>query len=197
MTGRRLPRSARLLARQLGPRRDPMCRIEDRLEGVLLVLTLLAAVVLVLFAGWAGSHEYGSAHRTAAVQLADRHRVDAVVLDNAHPSLANASLAVVTVGWTAADWSRHTDTIEVPANAKIGEQHTLWVNRANSVVQPPMTGSDVWGIAIAAVLAVLALGGLALYGGYRLLRWLLDHSREARWDDDWARTEPHWRHRSH
>ena len=69
MTESRLRRWVRLTARRLGLSRNPLCRTSDRMEGMLVVATLLAAMIAVPVAISVGRSAYADGRQTADLTL--------------------------------------------------------------------------------------------------------------------------------
>lgn len=197
MRSRWVPPTARLLARQLGFHRDPLRRRSDRVEGIVLLLVLVVGLLGLVLAGLSAARVHSYAERVAGAQNAERHLVQALVLTDAHPSLSDGSLAVVTATWPTSGSGWRVGPIEAAATARAGDHRMIWTDRSGTVVDRPMTQSDVLGLTMAAVLGVLLGTGLILLLVYRTVRWLLDRARWSDWDLDWAHTEPLWTKRLH
>lgn len=192
MQGLRMPGMLRLLSRQLGASHAPLRRSSDRVEGVVLLVVLLAALGATVLAGWGAAWTGSYATRLAAVQASQRHQVEAVLLTDAQPGASDGSMAVVTAAWQLADSSWRSGSIEVSAGSRAGEHRKIWTDAAGSVVQRPMTRGDVFGLALAAGIGIVLASALVLLAVYRIARWLLDRGRLSDWDADWARTAPLW-----
>jgi len=68
----------------------------------------------------------------------------------------------------------------------------VWVDAAGRVTGPPVTLSQVRGVAaLAAALACIVVGFLVVCAGL-LTRSMLGQRRLAAWDADWRATEPQW-----
>jgi hypothetical protein len=174
-------------ARGLWPDRNPLRRTLDRVEGALvagLVVVFLAGAPL---AGLATGHAvYRIWSHTADVEQAAWRQVPAVLLAAAPDD------GQVLARWAAPDGTRHTGTVSAPPGAKAGRTVAVWVDGAGRLTGPP---AWLWQVqsqaALAAVLACLALGLIALCAGL-LAHNLVDRRRLAAWGADWRATEPQW-----
>jgi hypothetical protein len=87
--------------------------------------------------------------------------------------------------WTLPDGTRRVGKIVADEGKLKGETLTVWVDRAGSPVDPPLSSA---GVVIDAVVLGLGLwlGALALLAlGYRLAVLSLDRFRFARWQHEW------------
>lgn len=192
MYGLRMPRLLRLLSRQLGHRDDPLRRRCDRLEGAVILALLIAGLAAVIIAGVGALRTEHFAEGLAATQAAHRHRVVAVLLADAQPTVADGSVAVVQASWPVAESGTRSGPIEVPAAARAGDRREIWTDSAGAVVQRPMTRADIIGLAIASAIGIILVAMTVLLGLYRIARWLIDRVRLSAWDADWATTAPLW-----
>ncbi|PNG21504.1 Rv1733c family protein [Streptomyces cahuitamycinicus] len=176
-------------------RRNPLKRRADRVEAwvVLGVWTLT-----VLAGGLAGttvsrSVEDGLARervewRPLVARLAER--APGTATENARVSRAEHVWA--TARWTAADGSRHSGQLRVPAGSAAGTPVTVWTDAEGRQVTRPVTETQ-------ARVRALLIGGVAGLGGAvvplvagRALRSRLECRRIDRWDAEWARFGPMW-----
>lgn len=174
-------------ARGLRPDRNPLRRTLDRVEAAVvagLVVVFLAGAPL---AGLAAGHAvYRVWSHTADTEQTAWHQVPAVLL------AATPDDGQVRARWAAPDGTRHTGTVPAPPGAKAGRTVAVWVDAAGRPTGPPVW---LWQAqsqaALAAVLACLAVGVIALCAGL-LAHHLVGRRRLAAWDADWRATEPPW-----
>ena len=167
-------------------------RRSDRMElGARWVLLVLGLLLLPVFLT-VGSTVTARLTPQIAAQQAERHQVQAVLIedaqnaDGARPDGESVGYRA-PVAWTAADGSRRVVVTHVPSDARRGDTRTLWVDRADQPTVPPMTSAypagqgiltTVFLISADLVVSVLLLAGL---------RWVLDRARLRAWEKAWRR----------
>jgi hypothetical protein len=186
----------RVLVRRWRPDGNPLRRTADRVEAavmVLLIATFLCGAPLAAFtAGQAAAVNGLRAQRAQA----GWHRVTAVLLRKAPPSVNPmfevALQPLVPAWWTAPDGTSRTGEVHAPANAVAGSTVPVWIDRSGRPVSSLVQPSDVVdGIVLAASLAAGAVAVALAVLGF-LARWALDRRRLAAWDARWAVTGPQW-----
>ena len=174
----------------------PLKRTSDRLQvlaRVLLTSVLLSAVAIALAVGTA-SHT--SARSDAEAQAAERHQVDAMLVEDAAVSHGAADgrpdMGRASANWTGPDGVLHTDVIPVAVHAKAGSTQVIWIDRHGDRTIRPLTDAGVFALTAGyAVLTYLGISTTAI-GAYFLFRRQLDRSRSRRWAAEWAVVEPTW-----
>lgn len=188
--------STRQVARRLTLGSGPLKRTSDRLEclaRVVLASVLLSAVVLALAVATAVSTR---GHAEALAEAADRHQVSAELLEDAVP-LEDASGGVPALGratavWTSPSGGERTAAISVPAAARAGSTHTVWIDRDGGRTTRPLSNGDVAWQAFGSALLTYLGTTLVASAGYCWVRALLNRSRSRRWTAEWAVVGPEW-----
>jgi len=157
------------------------------------VCTLLAAAPISLAAATA---TYTQARDQAATEVADRHRVQARLLDDvpAPEGELEDHLAEARgdAGWTDAGGIQHRTTVYVPVGARAGRTVSVWMDRDGNRTPPPMGAAEVTGRAVGQGLRIFVILSVTAGGAYLWVRTLLDRSRSRRWAAGWASVEPVW-----
>ncbi|MEE1940781.1 hypothetical protein V1L54_15445 [Streptomyces sp. TRM 70361] len=175
-------------------RRGPLHRGVGRAEGRLALAAVLLIVLAVpAAAGWGGR----AAHEALAETAREQHRERLQVWATVDPSVARPVPGdgpeaghPVAVTWTAPDGRAHAGTVTADRAAGPGERLRIWIDSRGRPTTGPM---DPTAVATHTVLAGIGAGGAAA-GAVELLRRLalrrLRARRLARWDEEWARTDP-------
>lgn len=202
MTTVRAPGPLTRLARRHGLVRSPLRRTTDRIEAAVTVTVTVVAVLVVLLATITAMR---ICHRDlihAAATAAGETSVTAVLLTNAELQYGTSAEQGLTNGTTAlARWQlphgqQRVAPLWVGANLHAGDRMTIWIDQRGNRTDPPETPGFI--IANAAVLGVdVVIGGWVVLGA---LWWIvcrvLSRINMARWDVQWARTEPGWNRRT-
>lgn len=183
------------LTRALGLDANPLRRGADRLETTVVfglsALFLIGAPLLAVTAGQR-IHQAGLAQ-----QRAERgwHQVSAAALQSAPSTDAYSSQWAdlgVLASWVAPSGIQRIGEVPASAGIKAGQSIRVWVNGSGWLSGPPLSARQlsIRVIAVAALMpAVLAVVLLAIGS---LARWLLNRSKLAAWEADWALVEPQW-----
>ena len=174
----------------------PLKRTSDRLQllaRVVLTSVLLSAMPIALAVATAS---YTQARSEADAQAAERHQVEAELVEDASLLQGGAEgvpeLGQATASWTGPSGVLHTEVIAVAAQAKAGSTHAIWIDRNGDRTTRPLSDADVSGrTAGIAVLTYLCTAMTAI-SAYLLFRLQLDRSRSRRWAAEWAAVEPTW-----
>ncbi|GAA1205487.1 Rv1733c family protein [Prauserella alba] len=187
--------------RRLWPGRNPLARSWDRVEGVVLLLAILAPLVMLPFAAAAGSETYARDQRASAVQARGLYRAEATLLADA-PSLTplparagtSADEVAVRAEWRLADGSRKVGTVRAEAGSLSGSTVPVWLDQRGDPTQRPQPSAHAMASAIGAATA-LWLGTVTVcVGGYWLVRKLLDRRRFDQWEREWTDIGPRSRY---
>jgi hypothetical protein len=189
------------LVRRVFPGRNPLAMLGDRIEGAVLALGVVVALVAVPVTGAIGSEIYATHESRVAAEQKSRAQVDAVLVEDA-PLLSGAagSEAVVETTeamatWRSPDGREREGAVRAPYGAEAGTTLRIWVDLSGEPTEPPMTNQ---GAAFNAIFSALLLWGLIagamalLFGLVRLanmrirLRW---------WQLEWKLTAPDWTER--
>ncbi|WP_410645049.1 hypothetical protein [Amycolatopsis sp. lyj-346] len=173
------------------PRRGSVARGSDRFQAGLLVFAVLLALAALPVAASIGSETYARQQGESAQQLSERTQVTATLLADGPDITVNSRAGVVGNGrptdatWLLPDGTRRVGQVVADQGKLKGETLTVWVDRAGSPVDPPLSSA---GVVIDAVVLGLGLwlGALALLAlGYRLAVFSLDRFRFAQWQQEW------------
>ena len=202
MTESRLRRWVRLTARRLGLSRNPLCRTSDRMEGLLVVATLLAAMIAVPVAISVGRSAYADGRQTAASQAASGHWDTARLLETAPGSMAgqdssNPPTTLARARWQGADGARTEGDVPVRAGSPAGSSVRVWVDATGQVTRPPLTNSQLSDKGVATAITTLMGMELAIVVCSLLARWLLERRRLATWGAEWERVASRWSRKYH
>ncbi|MEY9845817.1 hypothetical protein [Streptacidiphilus sp. MAP5-3] len=174
-------------------RRNPLHRRADSLRSWLRVLFVVSIGIAVALTVLLGLQLYSNSRASAQRAQVGLHEVSTVATTD--PSTAGVGTWVATLTWTDAS-GPHTVQAPVPVATVPGDDVSLWVN-AKDVPQPqPIPAVQSAGSAATYALAAFAAGTTLLAGGYALARHSLDRRTWRAWEEEWARVEPDWTHRS-
>ncbi|HEX7304714.1 hypothetical protein [Lentzea sp.] len=184
--------------RQSFPGRNPLATAGDRLEGAVLVLCAVVALLAVPVAGVAGSELYARQSARVVREREERRQVEAVLLENAPPVVqvddrgTVLETTPVRARWTGPDGQAHEDTVEAHHGALVGTALPIWVDRRGHVTEPPLPAATA--VANAAGAALMVWIGVA---GASALLWLATRfahtrSRLRRWELEWQQVSRDW-----
>jgi hypothetical protein len=198
----RAPGPLTRLARRHGLVRSPLRRTTDRVEAAVAVTVTILAVLVVVVATITAMR---TCHRDliqAAATAAQGTSVTAVLLSNTELQYGTSVEQGRTTGttalarWSLPDGQQRVAPLWVGANLHAGDRMAIWINQRGNRADPPDTPAFI--IANAALIGVdVVVGGWVALGA---LWWtvcrLLSRINAARWDVQWAHTEPGWSHRT-
>ncbi|AHH96943.1 hypothetical protein GCM10010174_73990 [Kutzneria viridogrisea] len=182
------------LARTLGFDQNPLRRCVDRVDSLLIGLTLVTALAIpvggVLFGRQLLDYEAG----LSAEQLATRTSVTAELVTEAdsHGMRPSEGSATARASWTAPDGTPHTGTVSVARGQHAGDRVSLWLDASGHVTGPPLRPGDATAVAVAVDLVLVIGAEAVLLVLFWLLRWPLDKWREHLWAVDWYRADTNW-----
>lgn len=194
----RLHRTKRL-ATLLGLDRNPLRRGTDRVLGWIRVG--MVAVFLTggpLAAIGAGQWMYHAARIEARTQAADRHTVQAVLLEPTPPPVFTMAAtrwggeAWVQARWTAAGAALRTGDVLAPTGLPAGSQVTAWLDASGNPTRPPLLPSQVIDRTVAAAAVAPAVLALVLLTALWIAHRIGDRRRLAGWDEAWMTIGPEW-----
>ncbi|MFD4193514.1 Rv1733c family protein [Amycolatopsis thermoflava] len=171
--------------RLISPGRGSLARAWDRAEAAVLATAVLAALVAVPVAGVVVSEVRAAQTAVSRQQQAERHEVDAVVLEVTPPGL-DSDDATATVVWRLPGGSDRTGTVPAGRGTEPGDRVPVWVDPAGEPVPTPLTASNALTVALAA--GLLAWLGVVVVLGLlvALVRAGLDRLRLAAWEREWS-----------
>jgi hypothetical protein len=183
-------------------RRNSLRRRSDVVEActvtVIAMLLLLGVPLAGVAAGW-WAHDATQAK--AAEQHAERHRMRAVVVENAPAAIPTTPGGKqhtywVRVRWTVPGDGARTGSARVPAGTRRGENAGVWVDAQGRSVGPPLNDTAVWQhTVITGALTSGCVASVVLLAHFAVRRVAARH-RLAEWEREWARTGPEWRRRT-
>ncbi|GII81475.1 hypothetical protein Sru01_64570 [Sphaerisporangium rufum] len=178
--------------------RNPLRRRSDRIEAVAVLVTMLAVLAAVWPALLAGRVVYQRGLVAERVEPAVRHRVTAVLLEDAASSDTVTSQGAVLgikakVMWHTPDGRARSQVVPVPAQAKAGSTLKMWIDAAGRPAAAPRTHPQTVADAVVAGFGVFAGGTGLLIGGLALARWSLDRRRYQEWEEAWSTAHDRWR----
>jgi hypothetical protein len=180
--------------------RSPLRRRVDRIEAVVLcalaVLFLTTGPVLAIFAG--------DVAETAGLRElradAGSRQVPATLLENASAGRAvsagaaiaggGVNVAVVAAKWDSPSGLPHTGLIEVPAGMRASERVTIWVTKAGSLTEPPLSRADLTERVLLTVAGTVLGFAVVLCAAAAGVRAAANRRRMADWGRAWAAISP-------
>ncbi|MGW0821692.1 Rv1733c family protein [Streptomyces sp. NPDC002845] len=181
-------------------RPNPLRRRCDVVEGwtvlIVVVLLLVGAPTAGIATGW-WAHE--SVRATAERERAERHRVSAVLVENAPATIPSVPgkqpMFPVKARWTEPDEGTRTGLAHVPAGSRRGDRADVWLDERGRSAEPPTTDAVIWQHTVAA--GACATGGVVtvVLVTYAAVRAVATRRRLAEWEREWSRTEPVWARR--
>jgi uncharacterized membrane protein len=193
--GHRSPElSVLMLLRRLGFGRNPLRRRVDRLESVLLLSILLAALLAIPGAAVLGTTVRDRAESTAAQQRMVLHQVDARTLEDTAqtvPSSPGEVTSRVRIAWVDTSGSVQEGWADVLIGTRAGTIVTIWLDRTGAVARAPREPADSTALGTAVGVGVLMIVWPALWGLFSLARRRLDRRRAQAWELEWGMLEGH------
>jgi hypothetical protein len=172
--------------------RNPLARAWDRIEAVLLLALIGAAVLALPVAAGMGSSIFADQMTASAVQTGTRHQVTATLRSRSPAPATIAgdvtrSAATVTASWTLPDGAVRSGEITIAAGDLATATTRIWIDGTGRQTSAPLSaGGAVFTAVVAGVFiessVLIALAGLYLAG-----RFVLDRRRIRQWDVEWAR----------
>ncbi|MGY1746948.1 Rv1733c family protein [Blastococcus sp. SYSU D00695] len=203
----RCGRAVRRLALGGGALARPSDRVQAAARCVVAVLVALAPVPATVVVATTTAR----LQQTVAEQQAERHRVTAVLLEDAEPSEGagrvedagqagagapdhgtSATLVPVRAAWRTATGTREVVTAFVAPGTRRGSGVQVWLAAEGRAVAAPLSRGDVSGRAVLSGVLVLLAVPLAALGAYGALVRVLDAHRARRWAAEWAVVGPRW-----
>lgn len=182
-------------ARRLGLGRNPLRRRSDRLESVLLLLTVFAGLLLVPAAAALGSAVRSSSEQTAARERAVLRTVTAQTLEDTRSVFGVAPgqmTSRVRVEWQDAAGAPVLGWADVAVGTKIGTEVTVWLDRAGNTAKAPRPDGDSAALGGVVGLTTVMFGWLALYGVFLVAKRPLDRRRYDEIAREWEQVAARW-----
>lgn len=178
-----VPLPRRLFVRLFG--RNPLIRTTDRVEALILVLTVAASLLAVPIGAAVGTAVHDSRTRLYAEQVQTRRPVTATVTGESHPRRDLESATVtVPARWFAVGAER-TGDVTAPLTAKPGDDIEIWIDDDGVPVARPLnTARDEALVFAVATWWCVSLLAAALFARARIT---LDRLRYDRWQQSFDR----------
>lgn len=192
---------AKLLARvvrQAFPGRNQLATAGDRLEGALLAVAVVVALLALPVAGAVGSEFYAAQLAQSASERQARQQVAAVLLEDAPPVSGMVDpdgpveSAPVRATWRGPDGVQRQGHVRAAHGRKAGGTAPIWVDRGGDQTGPPLTAEGA--VVKAVALAVLLWAGVsaAMAVLYLAVRSAHKRMRTRRWAAEWERIASDW-----
>jgi hypothetical protein len=177
----RLPRWP-LLLRLLG--RDPLVRTIDRVEALMLVLSVVVSLLCAPIAAAVGTAVYDANRQLYAEQVQNRHSLPATVTgDPASQQVLRTITFTAPARWSTAGAER-TGTVTAPSTAKTGDSIEIWVDDNGSPVPAPTPTTRAAVDAVVAAVAIWVSVIAATATLFTITRAVCDRIRFTGWQHD-------------
>lgn len=186
------------VVRQAFPGRNPLATAGDRIEGVVLVVAVVVALLALPVAAAVGSDFYAAQLAQSASEQQTRQQVVAVLLEDAPPVSGvvdpdgPVESASVRATWRGPDGVPREGLVRAAHGRKAGGILPIWVDRGGDPVEPPLTTAGA--VVEAAGLAALLWAGVsaAMAVLYLAVRFTHKRMRTRRWAAEWERIASGW-----
>lgn len=175
-----------------------MYRATDRVEGLLILGVLLAALIAAPVALAVGRSTYDNGVRTSSAQTAAGTWGKAKLLETAPnavmsvPDSPSLLTSLARARWQAPDGRWHEAKVPVRAGTAAGTTVRVWLDGSGHATRPPLDRDQVSDKAVATGLTSWMAMELGVVVAYLILRWVLERRRLASWDSEWERVSPRW-----
>lgn len=163
--------------------RNPLLRRTDRIEALVMLVALVAALVAVPVAGVVGAATYGVHERLYSQQARERHLTQARITQVAEARPEDLGVTVVRATWPAAAGER-TGTLRFAEPLTAGEHIAIWVDDDGNPVAPPTPVFHAAGAAVGTAMLTLLIAGVAMTSLLAVVVHQLDRARAAGWERD-------------
>lgn len=164
--------------------RNPLIRLSDRVEALVVVLAVVMSLMAIPMAAAVGTAVHDSRSSLYAEQAQARRIVTATVAGerDARPNPSSPTV------WVPARWfdagAEHTGVIKAERTVKSGDPIEIWVDKTGSQVGPPVpTRAAAEEAVVAAVVTWLGVA-IAAVGVCAGTRAILSRVRHTRWQRD-------------
>jgi hypothetical protein len=161
---------------------NPLLRLTDRIEAIVTVMAIVAAVAVIPIAAAVGATVYGSRAQLYADEAQARHSVAATVIElDVGTSRPHITTRVVRAKWRAGG-TEHTGWFMTDREAKVGDQRQIWVNNDGERTPPPTPTSQACTDAFAVGAGIWFAAAIALAALAAMTRSPLNRIRYAQWE---------------
>ncbi|MFC4590777.1 Rv1733c family protein [Sphaerisporangium corydalis] len=177
---------------------NPLRRRSDRIEGVAVILTLLALIAGLWPAVLGARAVYDRGVIAERAVPGQREAVTAVLLEDATSTSSVSSQGTVLGTKAKARWYTPggrlvTGVVPVAEHAKAGSALELWIDGKGRPTAAPRTHAQTVADSVVAGFGVAAGVAALLMLNLGLVRWTLDRRRYAAWDEEWSSAHDRWR----
>jgi hypothetical protein len=188
--------------------RSPLRRTTDRVEGVVLTLLVMLALVVIPLAVAVGIEAYQRDAAEAATTTGERTAVTAVLATDAvadYPAGAQRGAGgqrgarpepTALVRWQLPDGRQGSEQLPVAADRRTGDPLVIWVDRLGERTDPPRSPAEIRTSAVVTGVDLVLVGWLLLAVLWWAACWVLNQINTARWNVQWAYIGPRWSRRS-
>lgn len=162
---------------------NPLVRVSDRIEAILVVSAVAISLLAVPVAGAIGTAVYDARSRTYTEELQSRRPQSAIVSAtrrNVTVSRPYVNTTIIEVRWRSGG-VQHTDIFSANGPFAVGDQIDIWVDDQGEFVRPrPFQAAAVDAACVAVLLCLILVGATTAL--FALVRWRLDRRRDAEWE---------------
>lgn len=164
---------------------NPLMRRSDRVYGVAVIMAVVCWMSLVPIAGAVGTVYYAAAVERSSLDVANSHRIDAVLTEDSRRDADRVGRAVTSSAtWTFAGVV-HRGEVTAGDDSKPGDRVTIWVSAAGDMVSAPKTGAEAVIEAAAIAIGTCWAGAILLTIGVRVARCSADRHNSRSVDSEW------------
>lgn len=186
------------LIHALGPSRNPLRRLSDRVTAVVTGILLAAMLLAVPFAAVLGNFVHEQQRASAAVEATQRNRVDGVIsapkriVVAGFDSRTQAFEFRAQVRWTGSDGTTRLGDIRVAPGSEEGSVVPLWVDAGEHVAPPPRTEQQVLGNAVLVAVAAMLGTQVVCAAAIVVVWWIAEVLAHRAWQREWEIVQPEW-----
>jgi hypothetical protein len=163
---------------------NPLVRISDRIEAIVVVSAVAFALLAVSVAGAIGTTVHYAQSRVYAEEAHTRQPIRAIVTTTRHiAEIAHPRVnpAIIQARWQA-EGIEHVDIFRSQRAVTVGDQIDIWVNDTGQRVDPPTPASQavVDAVSFGVLLWLAAAGAAAAL--VTVVRWRLNCRHETDWE---------------
>ena len=173
---------------------NPLRRRVDRLEAVLRIVALTAALLMIPAAALSTTVRDRTA-QSATQARAEVRPVQARTLDGtaqAVPSTLGLTTTPVRIRWYDDRGTPHEAKADVLIGTKAGTELTIWLDRSGAMRPAPRPPADGTALAVATGVTLPMLAWPLIFGLFRLSRRPLDRRRAEQWAHEWRQVSRRW-----